>query len=188
MSRPPKPFQVLQSEKKSHRTKSELNQRKQGEDALSTGVAMKVRSEVKNNPIAYKEFKRVNLLLKNIGKNDAIHELIINRYCMLIAECEDLMNKKEKCYDIILNLDDAFEEEIHNVPVDEKAKLIRSYSKTHNDNLKLLIALDSQVQTKRRMMLDIEKENIMTIAAALRSIPKSTEKKSNPLLEALGGD
>jgi diphthamide biosynthesis methyltransferase len=35
------------------------------------------------------------------------------------------------------------------------------------------------------MLLDIEKENIMTIAAALRSIPKNEEKSSNKLLEAL---
>jgi archaellum component FlaC len=36
--------------------------------------------------------------------------------------------------------------------------------------------------------LDIEKENIMTIASALRSIPKKPGQKINPLLEALRGD
>jgi hypothetical protein len=35
------------------------------------------------------------------------------------------------------------------------------------------------------MLLDIEKENIMTIAAALRSIPKKDDKSENPLLKAL---
>ena len=50
---------------------------------------------------------------------------------------------------------------------------------------KNLISLDKQVQTKRKMLLDIEKENIMTIASALRSVPKKTEKKENPLLAAL---
>jgi hypothetical protein len=48
-----------------------------------------------------------------------------------------------------------------------------------------MIALDKQIQTKRKMLLDIEKENIMTIAAALRSIPKKTDEKENPLLKAL---
>lgn len=187
MSRPPKPYKVIQGEGKSHRTKAELNQRKKGEEALATGTAMKMRPEVKKNPIASKEYKRVNDLLKKIGKNDAIHELVINRYCMLVAECDDLMVKRERCYDIIIRLDEAFENEIENTEPDDRAKLIRSYSKTYNDNLKILLSLDGQVQTKRRMLLDIEKENIMTIAAALRSIPKTPEQKKNPLLEALGG-
>lgn len=52
---------------------------------------------------------------------------------------------------------------------------------------KNLIALDKQIQAKRKMLLDIEKENIMTIASSLRSVPKKTEKKRNPLMEALEG-
>ena len=46
-------------------------------------------------------------------------------------------------------------------------------------------AIDNTIQQKRKMMLDIEKESVMTIAASLRSIPKTEEKASNPLLEAL---
>lgn len=50
-----------------------------------------------------------------------------------------------------------------------------------------LVNLDKQVQAKRKMLLEIEKENIMTVASALRSVPKKVEKKGNPLLEALNG-
>lgn len=61
------------------------------------------------------------------------------------------------------------------------------YYKTETSMQKNLIALDRQVQAKRRMLSDIEKENIMTIASSLRSVPKTEAKKSNPLKEALGG-
>ena len=37
-------------------------------------------------------------------------------------------------------------------------------------------------------MLDIEKENIMTIASQLRTIPKSVEPAENPLLKVLRGE
>jgi uncharacterized protein YbgA (DUF1722 family) len=188
MPTPPKPFTVLTSEKKSHRTRSELNRRKQGEEALSTGVALKERSEIKSNPVAHKEFKRINTLLGSIGKNDAIYEIIINRYCLMVAECTDLQNKRENCYQIMLKLDESFDEELDNTPSEERAKLIRSYAKTHSDLLNSLLCCDSQIQAKRKMLLDIEKENIMTIAAALRSIPKKQENKTNALFEALGGD
>ena len=40
------------------------------------------------------------------------------------------------------------------------------------------MALDKKVMEKRKMMLDIEKENIMTIQSALRSIPKKPEEKN----------
>ncbi len=187
MPTPPKPFSVLTSEKKSHRTKAELKQRKQGEEALSTGASIRERSEVKNNPVAHKEFRRINGLLERIQKNDAIYEAIINRYCMMTAECTDLQNKRECCYAVAMDLQKCFFEEIDNTPAEARAKLIRSYTRAHADMLDSLIRCDMQIQSKRKMLLDIEKENIMTIAAALRSIPKKEEKKSNPLRDALNG-
>ena len=98
MPTPPKPYLVLKNEGKSHRTKAELKQREQGEKALATGTALKERPEVKSNPVAHKEFIRLNKLLKSIEKNDAIYESVINRYCMLQAECFDFEEKRESFY------------------------------------------------------------------------------------------
>ena len=52
---------------------------------------------------------------------------------------------------------------------------------------KNIIDLDRQVQAKRRMLLEIEMENVMTIAASLRSIPKKVDKAEDPLLKILKG-
>ena len=50
-------------------------------------------------------------------------------------------------------------------------------------------AIDKQIQSKRKMLLDIEKENVMTIASALRSIPKKEDKETDkPLLKVLRGE
>lgn len=53
-----------------------------------------------------------------------------------------------------------------------------------------IISIDKQLQSKRKMLLDIEKENIMTIASALRSIPKKVDTESNKekLLRAINGN
>ena len=181
MPTPPKPFSVLTTEKKSHRTKKELKQRKQGEDALSTGVALRERQEVKGNPIAHKEFKRLNTLLGSIGKNDAIYETIINRYCLMCAECLDLETKREKIFETASKLETKLDELGADASFEELRQAINSISGIYST----MISCDKQIQSKRKMLLDIEKENIMTIAAALRSIPKNEEKPSNPLLEAL---
>jgi hypothetical protein len=145
---------------------------------------LKERSEVKNNPIANKEFKRLNTLLGSIGKNDAIYETIINRYCIMIAECTDFETKREKIYETSIGLENKLNELGDEANIDDLRSISRSISECYGT----MVALDKQIQSKRKMLLDIEKENIMTIAAALRSIPKKTNSKTNALLEALGGD
>ena len=178
MPTPPKPFTVLTSEKKSHRTKQELNQRKQGEEALATGIKMKEWPDIKINPVAHKEFKRINELLATIGKNDAIHESVINRYCLITAECKSFEERIQQIDKDIEELNERFADcEMEYIEyVEHKDKLISKQ-----------LSIDKQIQTKRKMLFDIEKENLMTIAAALRSIPKTPEKKTNPLKDALNG-
>ena len=176
MPTPPKPFAVLKAEGKSHRTKKELKLREEGEKALTTGVALKERPEVKSNPVAHKEFLRLNKLLKAIGKNDAIYEAVINRYCLLQAECTEFEERREKFYEQMKEL----EERVTEMEPDD-------YFKLQSEMQKNIINLDKQIQSKRKMLFDLEKENIMTIASALRSIPKKTEKNENPLLKALNG-
>lgn len=187
MPTPPKPFTVLKTEGKSHRTKKELKTREKGEAALSTGVAIRERPEVKSNPVAHKEFFRINKLLKNIKKNDSIYEPVINRYCIIQAECADFEKKREELYNLIETLKDTFYEVVDELEGKEKAKELRSFSNNMACLAGSMVELDRQVQAKRKMLLDIEKENIMTIASALRSIPKKEEKSKNKLLEALNG-
>lgn len=185
MSRPPKPYTVLKNENKSHRTKKELKQREHGENSLITGTALKEHSNVKSNTIAHKEFTRINALLKNIEKNDAIYESVINRYCLMQAECFELEDRREYFFCLIEQLKTAFEEICDDLSPDEKTdryiEFVKNITKLTSD----MMSIDKMIQTKRKMLLDIEKENVMTIAAALRSIPKTEEKSSNKLLEAL---
>ena len=180
MPRPPKPFVILENEKKSHRTKKELEQRKQGEDSLLTGFALKERKEVKNNSVAHKEFKRLCGLLKNIEKNDAIYEGIINRYCLIYAECVDFEEKRERFYQDLQELTDDKDEIVFHEDEDGEEVgdiSLSAYYKMKHNMQKVIIDLDKQVQAKRKMLLDIEKESIMTIASALRSIPKKPQEK-----------
>lgn len=190
MPTPPKPFSVLKSEGKSHRTKKELKLREQGEKALSTGTALKARSEVKKNKIANKEFKRINELLKKIEKNDAIYEAVINRYCLIYAETMEFEEKKNKLYELVEKLENQFEESIEYLEKEELAKETRKFTRAISDLVASIVDLDKQLQPKRKMLLDIEKENIMTIASALRVIPKKPENDSakETILKVLNGN
>ena len=182
MPTPAKPVNVIKLEGKSHRTKKELKERENGEQALLTGIRLKEEDCVRDNPEAHKMFLRLKKLYVEIGKNDALYENIINRYCILHAECKEFEEKRDIFSEQLMQL--------HN----EKLVLIANEELSSKEFYRLEIEmqksinnLDKQIQAKRKMMFDIEKENVMTIASALRSIPKKTEKKSNALLEALNG-
>lgn len=186
MPTPPKPYTVIKSEKKSHRTKAELSARKRGEESLKTSGTFKERAEVKQNPVAHNEFKRLKKILSEIGKNDAIYEAVINRYCMLQAECVEIEERRKTYQELlaevrqaIKKLDEADKENY----VMELAEIARSMALISGQ----IGACDKILGSKRKMLLDIEKENIMTIASALRSIPKNVEKEKNPLLAVLEG-
>lgn len=176
MGRPPKPYAVIVNEGKSHRTKAELEARKNGEAAFATGEPLKEKPETRANVIAHKEFLRLKKLFSNIGKWDAIYENIINRYCLLYAECKDFEEKRERFYRDLWELED-----------DKEEFSLSSYYRMKNQIQKNIIDLDKQVQAKRKMLMDIEKESIMTIASSLRNVPKKEEKTSNPLMEVLKG-
>lgn len=176
MPTPPKPADVIILEGKSHRTKKELRQRKKAEEDLLTGNELKEAKEVKENKLAHKEFLRIRNLLKKIEKNDDLYSGVINRYCMLSAECKEFEEKRETIFRRQQELEERSGE-----------MEFTDYLRMQNDLSKMLLSYDRQVQAKRKMMFDIEKENIMTIASALRSIPKKQETKKNALREALGG-
>lgn len=186
MPTPSKPYLVLQGEKKSHRTKAELNQRKQAEEALSSKIKIKKRKEVKENKVANKEFDRIMKLLDGIDKDDALYEPVINRYCMLQAECVEIEERRSAFFELIK----GFEERVKELSREDKQAFMEGLVEISGNMNRLaghMNACDKLLQQKRKMLLDIEKENIMTIASALRSVPKKAENKTNPLREALGG-
>ena len=185
-----KPFKVLTTEKKSHRTKAELQMREEGAKALSTEIELKERKEVKQNKVAHKEIKRIEKLLKNIDKNDAIYEAVINRYCLIQAECFDLEERREEFYKLIFDLKAEMTSVTDKMDYDEDIATYKlEYAKAIAKITNSMMAIDKQIASKRKMLLDIEKENVMTIASALRSIPKKEDKASeNPLLKVLRGE
>lgn len=180
MGRPSKPISVIEAEKKSHRTAVEIEQRKKSEAALLSGLILQERDEVRKNKIAHKEFMRVAKLMKSIEKNDALYSAGINTYCQLYAEILEMDEQKYKLDALVENLQEKFDN-LHNMDFEQVMQFTKQVTKLAD----LKLNISSEIDKKRRMMLSIDKENVMTISAALRSIPKTPEKAENPLLKAL---
>ena len=89
--------------------------------------------------------------------------------------------KRERFYKDMDKLDAQF--------VADEDFTMKEYTQLLCNMQKNILDLDKQIQAKRKMMLEIEKENVMTIASALRSIPKKPDQeKDNPLIKVLRGE
>lgn len=204
MARPSKPVAVLESEKKSHRTKAELEQREKGEAALLSGKRCFERESVRANPVAHKEYQRLIKLMRAIGKDDALYAPEYNRYSELFSEEEfykgeiaALQSELVSLRGLTINAAAAanvISEEIETGNISEELTvtldgLLENISKLHDQRGKLLKQLsdmDLKVKQKREAMLALEKENCMTVSAALRTVPKEVQKpEEDALLKVL---
>lgn len=185
---PPKPAAVIEAGKKAHKTKAELKARKEAEKSLLSGEKLYERPEVKDNKVAHAEFLRVSKLMRAIGKDDALYSSGLNTYCLIYAEIGEL--KKQM---LLLNqtadlLRDRFEYLVDDPAGGVDPEDIIQFEKSYTRLISQRLNVSSMIDKKRKMMLDIDKENCMTLSAALRSIPKQPEKEENALLTALMGD
>lgn len=180
MSRPPKPVAVLRSENKSHRTKAELAVREAAEKANLTGVKLQEDAQVRADKEAHRQWLRITKRLRAIGHDDDLYGPTINRYCRLLSEENSFLAMRDMLLSDIQDLEGQKESYFNN---DEAKEYFRQLLQLQNN----MMALDRQVQTKRKMLLDIEKESILTVASSLRSIPKTPDEAVDPLAAALAG-
>lgn len=171
MARPTKPLSLVQG----HRTKAEKTVREKAESQLLTGSSLKEWAEVKADLVAHKEFVRVKKLLKSIGKDDDLYGAAINTHCKLKAEEFQMLDARDKFLETLDELGGRWQEEE------------LSWSEYMELKVKIqgqIVACDKAIMQKRKLMLDISKENIMTIQSALRSIPKKEQAKQKSPMEA----
>lgn len=175
--RPSKPVNVIKMEKKSHRTKKELALREKSEEKLVTGAKLKESPAVKSDPVAHKEFVRVRKLLKVMEKDDDLYHNQINTYCLLHSEITKLSEEADAQRKDIEELRQAKEN------FDDEKEFWDLLSKAK----KRLDTIDLKIDRKRTHREKIDRENGLTITAALRTVPKKPEKSTSELKRALYG-
>jgi len=155
--RPSKPVDLILLEgNKDHRTKAQLEQRKQAEQSLYTGFTFRESERVKNNPDAHAIFLRLRKLFKKISFVDGLDEQMINRYCLETAEVEGLemmLDRMQSDLDECENFEDR----------------LRLY-----DTIKGILAT---LHRKREMLLKLEDRLFLNPASRIRAIPKNPPKE-----------
>jgi hypothetical protein len=162
---------------KGHRTKAEIAVRQKAENELLTGSPLKESTDVKKMAVAHKEFIRLRKLLQSIGKNDDLYGSVINMHCLLVGECSQIDEVKQKFINTLDEFNDRCLDENMEYP-----EIIQVRMQMQSQ----ILGCDKALMAKRKMLLDIGKENILTIASALRSIPKKEAVETeSPMSEFL---
>ena len=128
-------------------------------------------------------------LLSAIGKDDAGYEAAINRYAVIYSECVELKQRREAQIVKMSQLDAEWEKDIDAIDDPSlRVSYIVNYTKAYYGIEANINACDKMLQQKRKMLFDIEREDLMTIASQLRSIQKEPAKTVSPLMKALMDD
>ena len=187
MARPSKPISVLTSESRSHFTKKQIEQRARAEKEILAGGKILESPSVKRDPTAHKEFLRVCRILSKIEKNDASYETVINRYCELLAECIHLKEQRDYSWETFTEIRATFKMLAADNTLEERIEVLTDLTKQLAGLTDAMNKIDKILDSKRQMLFAIEKENLFTIAGALRSIPKKVEKEEDDLMKVLKG-
>jgi len=173
MANPSKPLALVQG----HRTKAELEARAEGEKALTTSVKMEPPEGAAKNKEAYAHWTRVREVLAGVGLDEAFYEHVVWRYCVLLAEYDELAGERQRRAD-----------DLEQLRAREGEMEARQYYKALEALGKALDATERKAAKKRDQLLAIEKENLMTVQGKLRAIPKRPEeKKLSPMEEFMRG-
>lgn len=145
------------------RGRKENKAREEAEENLYSGIPIMEWKEVKEDAEAHKEFLRVKKVFKSIGKDDGLFETTINTYCLLLSECKEMQNNIRTMKQWV------------NEAVNMAIKMEIS---------KHMLQVEKLLQLKRNHLFTIQKENMMTLAGALRAIPKKqleTDEVEDPM-------
>jgi phage terminase small subunit len=157
--RPGKPTDLILMEGKSHRTKAEIKQRQEVEQALYTGQTFKESMQVKDNEVAHKEFLRLKKLYKNIAFVDALDQQMINRYCLEVANLQRLQEILEETNELLFDSED----------IKTKIALIEQVNR-----------IAATMQKSKELLLKYEDRLFLSPAGRIKSIPKSPKPKEKP--------
>lgn len=204
MGRPSKPVAT----NRKHLTAAEKEQREHYEQSLLSGKKITERKRVRADAVAHGEFRRVVALMRAIGKDDALYSEQINRYAELHSEEEfykdlaaDLRGELSELSRLSKEVTAAvgqiadIRDELDEVGAKALAESVAAVTaalaellKRRGDLLKQISDADLKIKQKREAKLAIERENCMSVSAALRTIPKDVHKdEDDELLKVLRG-
>lgn len=157
--RPAKPIDLLLMEGKKHLTKAEIETRKKHEQGLRSGTAFRANEKVRNNPIALRMFRSLKRLYKDIDYVEGLDEAVINRYCIMTAETDEMETKVSEMQDDIEECE-TFAEKVQLEQIVSKKRI--------------------EIRSNRDMLLKIEDRLFLNPTSRVKNVPRPQKEETTP--------
>lgn len=177
MGRNAKPINLLVAQGKKHLTKAEIDKRKDNEIKLGNHKLI-CPNYIKNNVNAYKKWKQIIKIYKEVDFVSSGDAGLLARYCMTHSEYLDLLERKKRINAISEDGDDT-EEYIQNA--EEFNNKIKKQL-TDMISTDAILRLEAAVNKKMDMLIKMEDRLFLNPLSKVKNVPKQEPKEElNPI-------
>ncbi len=189
MGRNAQPIELIRAKGKKHLTKAEIDERKNNEIKVGSNKLI-CPSYVKNNAIAYKKWKEIIKIYKDIDFVSSGDVGLLSRYCMTFSEYENLLKIRETMNVLEFNSDES-EDTIEILSGEYNAKKINNLINKINYLLSTdgLLTLETAINKKMDMLIKMEDRLFLNPLAKIKNIPRKPkdEAPKNKFGKFVGG-
>lgn len=182
--RPAKPIELhLLNGNKRHLTKDEIEQRKKSEVKLGEHKLV-CPSYVRQDKNAYKKWKEIVKLYKDIDFVSSADVGLMARYCMAFSEYINLTEHRKVCATIRVDTENGEDEdmlELLSARYPAKRALTMFEKIEYVFSVSGVIAVDKALNAKMSALVQMEDRLFLNPLAKVRNIPKKEVKEEDPL-------
>lgn len=175
MGRNAQPVELLKAKGKKHLTKAEIEERKNNEIKVGTSK-LTCPSYVKNDAIAYKKWKEIIKIYKDIDFVSSGDTGVLSRYCMTFSEYENLLKIRATVAVLDFNIDEESEtSEVLSEDLSERKinNLIRKINFILSTDG--LLSLETAINKKMDMLIKMEDRLFLNPLAKVKNVPKQVK-------------
>ena len=182
--RPAKPIELhLLNGNKRHLTKVEIEQRKKSEVQLGEHKLV-CPPYVRHDKNAYKKWKEIAKLYKDIDFVSSADVGLMARYCMAFSEYINLTEHRKACATIRVDTENGEDTDMLEVlaakyPVKTAVKMFEKIEYTFS--LSGVLAVDKALNAKMTTLVQMEDRLFLNPLAKIRNVPKKEVKQGDPL-------
>ncbi|MEY8001599.1 P27 family phage terminase small subunit [Clostridium sp. Mt-5] len=173
MGRNAKPIELLLAQGKKHLTKAEIKQRKDSELKLGNHKLI-CPNYIKNDVNAYKKWKEITKIYKEVDFVSSGDTGLLARYCMTHSEYINLLQRMKRISSIVEEDSDGVEDYI-----DNSEEFDRRIKKQLKDmvSAEAVLRLETAINKKMDMLIKMEDRLFLNPLAKVKNIPKKTSEK-----------
>lgn len=168
---------------KRHLTKAEIEQRKKAQVQLGEHKLI-CPAYVRADKIAYKKWKEIVKLYKDIDFVSSADVGLMARYCMAFSEYLNLTEHRKICANVRIDYVNSEDEQIYDELAEHYSvkRAAKMYDKIeYTFSLAGVLAVDKALNAKMSTLVQMEDRLFLNPLAKIRNVPKKEVKQDDPL-------